>query len=154
MFMTWWVWNSTDLRGGGGRAVVPGGSLCLEAGIVWTGAKHRSPQRLMPTPPNSSSKHIVFWLSEMMLTPAFFFETFSITSHIIGKTVPDFAWFWSFRSSTWWGEDFLISSVPVKEGAVITSLLVGDNYPLVLSEQALPGCGEAVRISSREEKQL
>lgn len=41
-------------------------------------------------PPNSSPKHIMFWLSEIMLTQAFFFEMFSILGQITGKTVPDF----------------------------------------------------------------
>lgn len=56
--------------------------------------------------------------------------------------------------STEWGEDFLISSAPLKEENVITFVYVRDNCPLILSEQTLPGCELGIRISSKEEKQL
>lgn len=37
---------------------------------------------------------------------------------------------------------------------MVTSVCARDNFPLILSEQTLPGCGVGVRISSKEEKQL
>ena len=43
-----------------------------------------------PPPAISSSKHVMFWLSEMMLTMAFFFETFSTLCQTTSKTVLDF----------------------------------------------------------------
>lgn len=77
-------------------------------------------------------------MSEMMLT--------------LTGIVPNFLQ--DFSGAVMGGEDYLISSAPLKEENVITSVCVRDNCPLILTEQALSGCGVGVRISSKEEKEL
>lgn len=58
--------------------------------------KKRSPTQFLregdihPPPAVFSSRHVMFWLSKMMLIMAFFFETFSILFHTTGITVLDF----------------------------------------------------------------
>lgn len=90
------------------------------AGTVQRGAKHRSPERLIPSPslsslaqtphPSLSSSHV-----RDDADPAFllllFFNVFSILGQITG-IVPEFLQDFSGAAMD---EDFLISSAPIKE---------------------------------------
>lgn len=63
-----------------------GGRHCMKRSLAQLLREHD----FHPPPAVSSSRHVMFSLSEMMLTMAFFFEKFSILCQSTSKTILDF----------------------------------------------------------------